>query len=48
MFSTLDEQIESTESTHASKSDRLVRFLIILLVSALVFGGLLLAVWHVG
>lgn len=44
MFDSLDEQIITTEGTHPTTSQRLFRFLWIVIVALLVFGGLYLAV----
>jgi len=44
MFGSLDEQIESSEGERPRVSERLVRFVVIAVVSALVFGGLYLAI----
>jgi len=44
MFGTLDEQIEKTEGGHPTTSARLVRFLTVVIVLVVFFGGLYLAI----
>lgn len=44
MFDSLDEQIRSDEHKMVSSRERMVRWLLIALVSVVVFGGLYLAV----
>jgi hypothetical protein len=45
MFNNLDEQIESVQGTGPNKAERFVRYLVVAVLSVLVFGGLLLGVW---
>jgi hypothetical protein len=45
MFNSLDEQIASTRGTIPTQSERLVRFLVVAILSMLMFGGLFLGVW---
>jgi hypothetical protein len=45
MFNNLDEQIEGVQGRGPNKAERLVRYLVVAVVSVLVFGGLLLGVW---
>jgi hypothetical protein len=45
MFNNLDEQIESVQGRGPNKAERLVRYLVVAVVSILLFGGLLLGVW---
>lgn len=44
MFDSLDEQIRSDEHRMTSSSERMFRWLLVVLVSVVVFGGLYLAV----
>jgi hypothetical protein len=44
MFDSLDEQIRSDEHRATSNSERMVRWILVALVSIAVFGGLYLAV----
>lgn len=44
MFDSLDEQIKSDEHKMTSNSERMFRWLLVILVSVAVFGGLYLAV----
>ena len=44
MFDSLDEQIKSDEHKMTSNGERLLRYLLVGLVSVAVFGGLYLAV----
>lgn len=48
MFDSLDEQIRSDEHRMITSSERMVRWLLVVLVSILVFGGLYLAVHFIG
>ncbi len=45
MFNTLDQQIESTEGRSPSQAERLVRYLVVAVLSVLLFGELFLGVW---
>ena len=45
MFDNLDEQIERAEGTSSTYVERLVRYLLVALLSVVSFGGLFLAVW---
>jgi hypothetical protein len=45
MFNNLEEQIESTQGRSPSQVERLVRYLVVAVLSVLLFGGLLLGVW---
>ena len=44
MFDNLDKQIERTEGTSSTYVERLVRYLLVALLSVVSFGGLFLAV----
>lgn len=44
MFDSLDEQIRSDEHKMTSSTERMIRWLLVALVSVAVFGGLYLAV----
>jgi hypothetical protein len=48
MFDSLDEQIRSDEHKMVSSRERMMRWLLIVVVSIAVFGGLYLAVRTVG
>ena len=45
MFNNLDEQIESTQGRSPTQVERLVRYLVVAVLSVLLFGGLLMGVW---
>ncbi|MBZ5571808.1 MAG: hypothetical protein LAO09_08015 [Acidobacteriia bacterium] len=45
MFDTLDEQIESTQGRSPTYAERVVRYLAVAGLSALLFGGLFWGVW---
>jgi hypothetical protein len=45
MFNTIDEQIESTEGMGPTHVERLVRYLVVAVLSVVLFGGLFLGVW---
>jgi len=45
MFDNLDEQIAKAEATNSTQAQRVIRYLLIAVVSVLVFGGLFLGVW---
>jgi hypothetical protein len=45
MFNTLEEQIESTQGRSPTQAERLVRYLVVAVLSVLLFGGLFLGVW---
>jgi hypothetical protein len=45
MFDNLDEQIAKAEATNSTQAQRVIRYLMIAVVSVLVFGGLFLGVW---
>jgi hypothetical protein len=45
MFNNLDEQIEITQGRGPTQAERLVRYLVVAVLSVLLFGGLLLGVW---
>jgi hypothetical protein len=45
MFNTLDEQIESPKGRSPTQVERLVRYLVVAVLSVLLFGGLFLGVW---
>jgi hypothetical protein len=45
MFNNLDEQIESTQGSIPTQTERFARFLVVAVLSALLFGGLFLGVW---
>lgn len=44
MFDSLDEQMRSDENKAISNSERMIRWLLVALVSVTIFGGLYLAV----
>lgn len=44
MFDSLDEQIKADEHKASSNSERMMRWLLVVLVSIIVFGGLYLGV----
>jgi hypothetical protein len=48
MFETLEQQIESTEGTHLTAKQKMLRYLVLLVVTAFVFGSLFLAVRTLG
>jgi hypothetical protein len=45
MFDNLDEQIANAEAANSTKAQRVIRYLVIAVVSVVVFGGLFLGVW---
>ncbi len=45
MFDNLEEQIESTRGSIPTQTERLARFLIVAVLSVLLFSGLFLGVW---
>jgi hypothetical protein len=45
MFDTLDEQIESTQGRSPTHAERAVRYLVVAVLSVVLFGGLYLGVW---
>ncbi len=45
MFSNLEEQIESTAGGTCTPARRLMRYLIVAVISILLFGGLFMGVW---
>jgi hypothetical protein len=45
MFNNLDEQIEITQGSGPTQVERLVRYLVVAVLSVLLFGGLFLGVW---
>ena len=45
MFSNLDEQIETTQGASPTRAERLVRYLVVTLVTILVFGGIFVGLW---
>ena len=45
MFNNLDEQIEITQGSGPTQSERLGRYLIVAALSVLSFGGVFLGVW---
>lgn len=45
MFDNLDQQIENTQGTRPSQTERLVRYVIVVVLSVILFGGLFLGVW---
>jgi hypothetical protein len=48
MFNSLDQEIEKSEGRESVDTNRLARYLIIVVVSALVFSGLILGIWSLG
>ena len=45
MFNNLDEQIEITQGSGPTQIERLVRYLVVAVLSVLLFGGLFMGVW---
>ena len=45
MFNTLEEQIETTEGRSPTYAQRLARYAVVAVLSVVLFGGVLLAVW---
>lgn len=45
MFDNLEEQIESTRGSIPTQTERLARFLLVAVLSVVLFGGLFLGVW---
>lgn len=45
MFNNLDEQIESIQGRRPSQAERIVRYLVVSVLSVLLFEGLFLGVW---
>jgi hypothetical protein len=45
MFNNLDEQIENTQGQSPTQIERLVRYVVVTLLSVLLFGGLFMGVW---
>ena len=45
MFDNLDEQIANAEATNSTPAQRVIRYLVVAVVSVVVFGGLFLGVW---
>jgi hypothetical protein len=45
MFSTLEEQIEDTEGKSPTYAQRIGRYIVVAVLSALLFGGVLLGIW---
>jgi hypothetical protein len=48
MFNSLDQEIEKSEGRESGDTSRMARYLIIVVVSALVFSALILAIWSLG
>jgi hypothetical protein len=48
MFNSLDEEIHKSESNGADDPKYVARYLIVLVVSAAVFSGLVLSIWFLG
>ncbi len=45
MLDNLDEQIANDSTTNSTRAERAIRYLVIGVVSVVVFGGLFLGVW---
>jgi hypothetical protein len=45
MFNTLEEQIENTQGRSPTQAERLVRYLVVAVLSVFMFVGLLLGIW---
>jgi hypothetical protein len=45
MFDDLENQIDATTGRTATRAEQAVRFVLVAVVSMLLFGGLLVAVW---
>ena len=45
MFDNLDEQIANDEAKDSTQATRLIRYLVVAVVSVVLFGGLFLGVW---
>ncbi len=48
MFETLEQQIESTEGSHLTTKQKVLRYLVLFFVTVVVFGSLFLAVRTLG
>lgn len=48
MFNSLDEEIRKTETNGPDESKYVARYLIVLVISAVVFSGLVLSIWFLG
>lgn len=45
MFDNLDDQIASGQATNSTRAERAIRYLVVAVVSVVVFGGLFWGVW---
>jgi cell division septal protein FtsQ len=45
MFDNLDEQIANAEARNSTQTERVIRHLVVAIVSVVLFGGLFLGVW---
>ena len=48
MFDSLDEQMKHDDAITVSRQERVVRWVLYVVVSVIVFGGALTAVWMMG
>jgi hypothetical protein len=48
MFNSLDQEIEKSEGRESVDTSRVARYLIIVVISALVFSALILGIWSLG
>lgn len=48
MFDSLDDEIEKAEAGDSDDTSRVTRYMIVVLVSAVVFSGLVLSIWFLG
>ncbi len=48
MFNSLDDQIQKAEMRDSDDTSRVTRCLIVVVVSAAVFSGLILSIWFLG
>lgn len=45
MFETLDQQIESTQGAVPTQGERVARYLVVAVLSVVLFGSLLVGIW---
>ena len=48
MFNSLDQEIENSEARESAGTSRVVRYLIVIVLSALLFSALILSIWFLG
>lgn len=48
MFNSLDQEIENSEGRDSIETSRVARYLIVVVLSALLFSALILSIWFLG